>query len=293
MITDFSLLSAVTAAGSELNEDAYGLWPDCQRPRAAWVLDGVTGINDRALLPGPSDAAWLVAQVQELLPPLLAATADRPATDLVADLTNALQARQNASWLNAGGPDGRETPAASFAMTRQLGDTIEIARLGDCPVLLERTDGSIDLLDDPVLCEIEADTKARIVAMRTQGISDDTVIRHRMMPALRAQRARRNIPGGYGVLAAEKSCRAMLQVDRFPAASLRSILLASDGYYRLVDVYGAMSDADLIRGTAERGAETLLAELRAIEAADPTGAIHPRLKMADDATVLLLRRVAA
>jgi hypothetical protein len=31
--------------------------------------------------------------------------------------------------------------------------------------------------------------------------------------------------------------------------------------------------------------------LRAIEAADPKGVRHPRLKMADDATALLLRRV--
>lgn len=136
-MTSFTLHSAVTAPGSKINEDAYGVWPDARAPRAAWVLDGVTGINDRALLPGPTDAAWFVAQAQEALPALLATAGDRPAPDLIAQLSIALTTRQDAAWLSANGPAGHETPAASFALCRHLGAAIEIARLGDCLVLLE------------------------------------------------------------------------------------------------------------------------------------------------------------
>lgn len=286
----FTLLSAVTAAGGKANEDAYGLWPDPQAPRAAWVLDGVTGINDRALLPGPSDAAWFVAQVQEILPGLLAAQSNRPILNLLTDLVTALAERQDRAWLSPKGADGHETPAASFALLRMQDEEIEIARLGDCLMLLELQDGSVQLLDDPVLSQIEADLKAKILAMRALGINDDAVIRHEMMPTLRAIRQRRNVTGGYGVLAAETACLDLLQIDRYAVADLRRILMVSDGYYRLVDVYGAMSDRDLLQRTAEAGAENLLAELRAIEAADPAGALHPRLKMADDATAVLLQR---
>ena len=137
-MTTFTLHCAVSAPGAKNNEDAYGLWPTAQAPRAAWVLDGVTGINDRALLPGPSDAAWFVAQVQEILPTLLA---DQPIHNLLTELIAALAARHEKSWLNGTGPDGHETPAASFALLRQLGDRVEIARLGDCLVLLEHDDG--------------------------------------------------------------------------------------------------------------------------------------------------------
>lgn len=289
-MTIFTLDTAVTAAGGKANEDAYGLWPNADAPRAAWVLDGVTGINDRALLPGPSDAAWFVAQVQSLLPPLLAKAPDQPIEALVAELVDALTACQDAAWLSPKGADGRETPAASFALLRQIGDTIEIARLGDCLILLERTDSAIQLLDDLVLGEIEAALKVKIIAMRSLGISDDTIIRHEMMPDLRAVRQRRNIIGGYGVLAADRACLPLLQVDRFPAIALKHVLMMSDGYYRLVDVYGALSDRHLLHRTAAEGADALLQELRSIEARDPTGATHPRLKMADDATALLLRR---
>src|SRR5262245_48609236 len=116
MISALTLLSAVTAPGATINEDAYGLWPTPMVPRAAWVLDGVTGINDRALLPGPSDAAWFVAQVQDALPALLSDRPERPIDDLVSGIARELEMRQSRAWLDARGADGRETPAASFAL---------------------------------------------------------------------------------------------------------------------------------------------------------------------------------
>ena len=289
-MTAFTLHSAVTAPGSRINEDSYGTWPGGQAPRAAWVLDGVTGINDRALLPGPTDAAWFVAQVQAELPALLAAAPERPIAELIARLVDTLDARQQTAWLSPAGADGRETPAASFVLFRHLGDHVEIARLGDCLVLLETTDETVQVLDDPVLSVIEADIKTQVLALRSQGITDPAAILAQMMPFLRDVRRRRNIAGGYGVLAADRACLDLLRVDRFPARELRGILLASDGYYRLVDIYNTMSDADLLRRTSEAGAEKMLAQLRVIEANDPQGALHPRLKMADDATALLLRR---
>ncbi len=283
----FTLLSAATQAGSRINEDGYGLWPS-DAPRAAWVLDGVTGINDRALLPGPSDAAWFVAQVQEVLPALLSQSPDMPIADLIAALVGALDRRQSASWVDPCGGDGWETPAASFALMRVLGDEIEIARLGDCLVLLEAGDGTVKVLEHPVLEQIEVETRRAILDLRAAGITEPHQIIDKMIPMLRAQRRRRNCTDGYGVLAAEQSCIPMMQVDRIPAETLRSVLLASDGYYRLVDHYGAMSDTELVHRTREHGADALLEQLRAIEAADPLAATYPRLKMRDDATALLI-----
>jgi hypothetical protein len=287
MSSAFTPLSAATQAGSTINEDGYGLWRS-EAPRAAWVLDGVTGINDRALLPGPSDAAWFVAQVQEILPALFAASPEMRIADLIAALTRELERRQSLSWVDPRGADGRETPAASFALVRLLGEEIEVARLGDCLVLLETTDGTVTVMDHPVLEQIEAETKRAMLDLRAAGMTDPHQIRDRMIPMLQAQRHRRNCADGYGVLAAEQSCVAMLHIDRIPVQGLRSMLLASDGYYRLVDHYCAMSDADLVHQTRAQGADALLRQLRAIEAADPLAARYPRLKICDDATALLI-----
>ncbi len=287
MISSFSLLTVATQPGAKVNEDGYGSWP-AEAPRAAWVLDGVTGINDRALLPGPSDAAWFVAQVQEALPILLSASPDRPAADLIGALVNELERRQSAAWLDARGADGRETPAASFALVRLIGADIEILRLGDCLVLVEAADGAVTVMDHPVLAAIEAETRDALLALRAQGITDPKQAFTAMMPRLRAERLRRNTPDGYGVLAAEQSCVRLLHVDRMPAHDVRRILLASDGYYRLVDHYNAANDVELVRRTAEFGADAMLTQLRAIEAADPLATTYPRLKIADDATALLI-----
>jgi hypothetical protein len=287
MITSFSPLSAATRPGSKVNEDGYGYWPP-ERPRAAWVLDGVTGINDRALLPGLSDAAWFVAQVQKALPALLSTSPDMLAADLVSRLVNELERRQSAAWLDARGADGRETPAASFALVRLIGADVEILRLGDCLVLVEAADGAVTVLDHPVLAAIEAETRNALFALRATGITDPKQAFAAMLPRLRVERQRRNLPDGYGVLAAEQSCVPMLHVDRMPAHDVRRILLASDGFYRLVDHYNAASDAELVHRTAELGADALLEELRAIEAADPLATQYPRLKIADDATALLI-----
>jgi len=287
MIFSFTPLSAATQPGSKVNEDGYGHWP-AAAPHAAWVLDGVTGINDRALLPGPTDAAWFVAQVQEALPTLLSASPDMPAVELVAALVEQLERRQSAAWLDARGADGRETPAASFALVRLIGAEIEVLRLGDCLVLLEAADGTVAVMDHPVLATIEAETRDALLALRARGITDPKQAFTAMMPRLRAQRQRRNLPDGYGVLAAERSCLPMLHVERMPAHTVRRMLLASDGYYRLVDHYNAATDAELVRRTEELGVDAMLTQLRAIEAADPLATKYPRLKIADDATALLI-----
>lgn len=287
MISTLAPLTAATQPGTKVNEDGYGHWP-AKAPRAAWVLDGVTGINDRALLPGPTDAAWFVAQVQEALPALLSKAPDLPAADLVGALVDELERRQSSAWRDARGADGRETPAASFALVRLIGSEIEVLRLGDCLVLLEASDGAVTVMDHPVLAAIEAETRSALLTLRAQGITDPKQTFTAMMPRLRAERLRRNLPDGYGVLAAERSCLAMIHLDRIPAQSVRRILLASDGYYRLVDHYDAASDAELVRHTAERGADAMMRQLRAIEAADPQAMRYPRLKIADDATALLI-----
>jgi protein phosphatase 2C-like protein len=283
----FTLLSAATAPGSKVNEDAYGLWP-VEAPRAAWVLDGVTGINDRPLLPGPTDAAWFVAQVQESLPSLLSQSADMPIQQLVGALAAELERRQAGSWLDPRAADGRETPAASFALVRLLGDEVEITRLGDCLVLLESVDGTVRTIEHPVLEQIEGETKRAIQDQRAAGMTDPQQIFQSLKPMLRAQRRRRNRPDGYGVLAGEQSCIAMMHVDRIPARALQRVLLASDGYYRLVDHYSAMNDTELVHQTCARGADTLLKQLRSIEADDPLALTYPRLKIRDDATALLI-----
>ena len=54
------LVSAVSHAGGQVNEDAWGMVGNNEDVEAAWVLHGVTGINTHNYLLGQTDAAWFV-----------------------------------------------------------------------------------------------------------------------------------------------------------------------------------------------------------------------------------------
>lgn len=66
-------------------------------------------------------------------------------------------------------------------------------------------------------------------------------------------------------------------------------LLASDGFYRLVDTYGRYSAEALLQAALADGLAPLYAALRRIEDADPQCLQYPRLKARDDATAFLLK----
>jgi hypothetical protein len=52
----------VCEPSGKVNEDIAG-----STKTAAWVMDGATGLGDEKLLPGESDAAWLVQRVDAFL----------------------------------------------------------------------------------------------------------------------------------------------------------------------------------------------------------------------------------
>ncbi|MBU1212975.1 MAG: hypothetical protein KJ587_17150, partial [Alphaproteobacteria bacterium] len=66
-------------------------------------------------------------------------------------------------------------------------------------------------------------------------------------------------------------------------------LLATDGLIRLIDIYARHDARSLFEAAKSRGLESLLCELRQIEADDVDCTAHPRVKRSDDATGILLR----
>jgi hypothetical protein len=91
------------------------------------------------------------------------------------------------------------------------------------------------------------------------------------------------------VFGIDPHCAEHLRIRRISLDRPTHLLLATDGFSALVDVYGAYDPEALMIRALERGLAPLVAELRSIEAADADGARHPRWKRSDDATAVLLR----
>ena len=80
------LVGAVTQGSGPINEDGWGFLGNANSVTAAWVFDGVTGINGRTLFPAGSDAAWLVAKAHDHLLKLAGLTV--PLRDILSGLVH-------------------------------------------------------------------------------------------------------------------------------------------------------------------------------------------------------------
>jgi hypothetical protein len=278
-------LAGLTSEGSgAVNEDAAGYLGEPGDVRAAWVLDGVTGINDRSLGLMGSDAQWLVHRIDAHLRRLFAE--ERPSAAILAGLIDAVIADQRAVVSTI--PDGFDPPAACIMAVHRVGAEWHALRLGDCRIIAREKNGdTLRLVDFPNDAFDQALTE-EATRLRAGGITATADIARHLQPRMFASRRTRNRPGGYGVIEADRACLAFAEYATLEDPS--AILLASDGYYRIADCYHALDDDDLLDASlAPGGIADTLATMRAIEKSDPDCRVYPRFKPADDASAVALR----
>jgi hypothetical protein len=278
----FRLLDSLCEAGYAINDDVGSALD-----HAAWVLDGTTGHHPVRLFPGPSDAAWFAATADDLLRRLADTTEDGSVllTRLVDELAEAC--RQSAvAPLDEGEAD---EPAASLALARICGDALELTMLGDCKLLLQRREGVVEALEHSPVAPFDAKVVDALRALQAAGETDPARIAPRLRDLILANHRLKNRSGGYGVLAQDPACIGFAEVGRRPAGEMAHLLLASDGFYRLVDIYRLFSAEGLLQAALADGLAPLYATLRRVEDADPQCLQFPRLKARDDATALLIK----
>lgn len=279
------LVGAVTEGSGAVNEDGYGFAGPPDDVHAAWVFDGVTGINGGARLGGPSDAAWLVARAGAHLAEL--ACLAQPLDRILSALVERLMAEWASATTHLDLPPGYDPPAACLVLVKRYDDGWKALRLGDS-CLLARGPGhghravvaSPNTAFDRWLAE-----EAR--RRRDGGVRDTKTLLAELRPQLLAQRALRNQPGGYSVL--DCSAASLRMPEYIGLGQPDGILLCTDGYYRAADHYGLFDDAALLDASSA-SVERVLAAVRDAEASDPQCRRFPRFKPADDATALMLER---
>lgn len=274
------MIDSVCEAGYAVNDDV-GTALD----HAAWVLDGTTGHHPVRLFPGPSDAAWFAGVADDLLRRL--ADAPEGGRALLHELVRELSGACRRSALAPLDGDVDE-PAASLALVRVRRDQLEFVMLGDCKLLLQRADGIVEALDRSPVAPFDAKVVEALRVLQAAGETEPARIAPRLRELILANRRLKNRPDGYGVLADNPACIDFAEIGTRPAADVTHILLASDGFYRLVDTYGRYSPAELLKAAVSDGLAPLYTALRRIEDADPQCREYPRLKARDDATALLL-----
>jgi hypothetical protein len=277
------LVGAITHGSGAVNEDGFGFTGSADDVSAAWIFDGVTGINAKNHLGAGTDAQWLVSRAHERL--LSLAAEHLPMSVILERLVQGLIADWDIATKDLDLPRDYDPPASCLILVKRYGTEWQGLRLGDsCLLARERNGGSHIFAASPNNAFdhwLTREARKR----RDAGVLDIKALLAEFAPELRAGRARRNRPDGYSILECSRDALAM--PEYIPLGTSAEILLCTDGYYRAVDTYGLFDDAGLLSASAA-GVDRLLGDIRSVEAADPHCTRHPRFKPADDATALLL-----
>ncbi len=281
------LAGSVSAGSGAYNEDAAGHVMRDGRVIAAWVFDGVTGINGRNYLPAVTDAAWLVERAGEHLQSL--AGQDIALPELLARLVDKLQDDWRAVSHGLTLPEGYDIPAACLAFVKEYADGWQAFRLGDSMLLVE--DETVRLVPPPDsdLHSLEMYLREEARRRRAHGLSDFQALLKEFHPRLMESRRARNTAQNHSILVADRNS---LNCPEFMALGRpQSLLLCTDGFYRAVDNYSLMDNAGLVAACKPTGGvHKVLHDIRRTEASDPNCERFLRFKPADDASAVMLVR---
>jgi hypothetical protein len=283
-----TFIEAISLAGDrkKQNDDAYGAartW--------GWVIDGATDLHDTPISNYASDAAWIATYLSERLASSAIAY-DIYGTDAetlrgeVKSASDALVKDWSFDW-PIDVERWRLPTASALVISDHESETLEVLELGDCRCFVLDAAGLVHAIGGSTVASINEATAAAEAAKQSGGQpllrDQQTVLR------LRDKRAQHNKPDGYWVFGLQSECADHARAWSLNVARPAHVLLMTDGFAALVDRYRAYDAAGLVQAALDKGLQELGRELRAIEAADASGAKHPRFKASDDATALLLR----
>lgn len=270
----FDLIEAVSLAGDSAvaNDDRAGM-----HGAHAWVIDGSSDLGDPGLVGTRGGAAWLAMEADRAF----AGAADAPLAEMCAGVFERL-AERYADCRTRDAVARWELPSAAFLAVRIAGNAIDCAWLGDCAGLLRHGDRVVRLGE--AAAERAAETAlAASLAAHAAGTA-------RSAPVLDSLRRQRDRPERK-VLGVERAAAAAMRRARFDCAIGDDLLLMSDGFAALIDVYRLYDEAGVLAALATTGLAGLATRLRDVEREDAAALRFPRFKQSDDATALWLRVV--
>ena len=263
-----------------VNEDAIGA--TCI---SAWVIDGATGVSDRPpLVNGTTDAAWLASRVDAELRTMLQGTVVDP-VKVLAKLEANVRSEFKAFDSERSRPVG-EQPSAALALAALQGKTLHLMGLADCRIIYQANTGEIGEFNP----SDSGAADALIVAERSRLVAEhpgqDPL--PRLKGFIRALREFANQDSGYSVVHPTRAWSSRVKRQIHEAGKIRRLLLVSDGFYRLVDVFGIMTPAGLVGSALAQGLQHLYSDLREMELTDVDCVRYPRVKTHDDASAILV-----
>lgn len=251
------------------------------------VLDGASSVAEHDYIDTvQGDVSWFVHAFTAALEQVLAP--GRSQQDCVHEAVATVRSSFERGSLAHPAPM-HAWPIAALTWLR-IGQENGVARaslysLGDCKSLLLTPGGEcVDL--DPFVNPQDDVVQAVIARLRADGVTSVEERRARMLPMLRARREFQNSAPAPEVLCLRPNGAFAPRIRRFDLDPHASVLVMSDGFYRLVDPYDLYTNAALMAACLDRGLAAMLDELRTHEATS-RGTGTKAVKAADDASAVI------
>jgi hypothetical protein len=282
----FTVLDRISWPGhpDKPNEDICGVSGDW-----AWVIDTSIFPGTTPVMHEKSDAAWLARFADERLSNL-APQAEDGATLLRHVMEEARTAYRAVAPAERH-DDFVAWPLGAMTLVRRRGSALDVWTFGDTTAYVRQPDGAVATLGDaPGLRDAESSLAAEL--MRQAGSRPTAILDEPVFLAWlgdrRVRQRRSGIPAA--ILSFNPDAADRLRHETAPCQDGTVILLASDGFSALVDLYRAMDAGAVMEAALTSGLEPLVKLARKIETErDPDGRLYPRFKASDDTTAILLR----
>lgn len=280
----FTVLDRISWPGSpdRPNEDSCGVSADW-----AWVIDTSIFPGTEPIMGEASDAAWLAGFAGRRLSDLAPQAHDGSA------LVRHVMEEARTIFLRQAPPERHDFltwPVGAMTLVHRDGDSLDVWSFADTTAFVRHPDGTaLTVGEAPGLRQYEAAKAAEL--LERSGATPKTITGTPVFQAWLAERRERQKQGrGLALLGLDPAAADRLRHERVPCPDGTTLLLTSDGFSALVDLYGAMDASALMERALDEGLEALAREARRIEIeVDPQGKLFPRFKESDDTTALLLR----
>ncbi|HEU6441729.1 MAG TPA: hypothetical protein VFF38_05170 [Microvirga sp.] len=282
----FTILDRISWSGhpDKANEDICGACRDW-----AWVIDTSIFPGTAPVMHPRSDAAWLAAFADERLSNLAPRAEDGAA--LIRHVMEEARTAYRTVAPRERHDDFVSWPLGAMTLVRRQGDFLDAWTFGDTTAFLRQPDGTVMTLGEaPGLRDFESAKAAEL--MQAAGSRPNDILGEPVfldwLGERRERQRRSGIPAA--LLSLNPDAADRLRHERAPCGDRTIILLTSDGFSALVDLYEAFDAKGLMEAAIASGLEPLAARAREIETRlDPDGKLYPRFKLSDDTTAILLR----
>jgi hypothetical protein len=263
--------------GSDFSEDRLG-----SAGPMAWVIDGASAVTGQRVTDDRhSDASWLAGRLDRAMA-ALAVESGLSLAEIVAEAIARTARQAEDEWL--GVPD--VPPSAALGVVRQAGERTGYLVLADVSVLLQTTDGRVRAVTDSRVEAVTEHARRRMVARLEEGASLQEA-RREVNPVLAGARAAMNSEGGYWVASLDE--HAVDHAVTGEVAGVREVVLATDGFMRVVEPFGLITTDELFEPGCSLG--DLARRVRRAEQDDPETRQFARWSVSDDLSATRLRWV--